>query len=438
MRFFIHTLGCKVNQYESQAIRESLLERGLEESRTRGGADIFVLNTCTVTEKADKESRYMVGLFRRRKPGAKILVTGCYAEKDAGEIASLRGVTHIVKNVDKGAIADILSASPADPLPRIPGSAIRTKITGFHGHSKAFVKVQDGCENACAYCKVPLVRGSLKSRPLNDIIDEISGLVSNGYREIVLTGICLGAWGRDLFPESLANALGMAGASLADVLSSVDRMPGEFRVRLSSIEPKYLTDEIISIIRSSKRICRHLHIPLQSGDDYILNRMKRQYTANDFAGLVENARQKIEGLAVTTDLIVGFPGESDDSFRNTLEFVRRISPSRTHIFTFSRRPGTAAYDMDQAVDPKIAGMRRRELEGVAMNASYLFARAFIGRSLQVLVEGEREKESGLLTGYSDNYIKVIFSGPDDMMGRIVTVKITDADPAKTMGIVENV
>lgn len=430
MKFFLHTLGCKVNQYESQAIRESMLRAGFEESASKDLADIYVLNTCTVTDKADKESRYAINSFARSNPRAKIVVTGCYAEKDSREIASLGSVSHIVKNFEKNRIADILV-----PGARESGAGFSHKpfITAFKGHTKAFVKIQDGCENRCAYCKVPLVRGPLRSRPLSEITEEVGGLVSNGFREIVLTGICLGAWGREYCVPETAAAFGLAGASLLDLLSALDDVPGDFRIRLSSIEPKYVTDHLIGRISKNKRICRHLHIPLQSGDDYILKKMNRPYTAADYMELVRKARTAIDGLAVTTDVLVGFPGETDAHFSNTLDFIRELSPSRTHIFTFSRRPGTAAYDMEDQVDDLISKRRRHDLEGSALNAAYLFARSFSGKALDVLVENKRESDSGFLTGYTDNYIKVIFSGPDELMGRVVPVRITHSDPVNTMG-----
>jgi len=434
LRFYLHTLGCKVNQYESQAIRESMLDAGFEESSSRESADVYVLNTCTVTENADRESRYMIGVFGRANPQAKIVVTGCYAEKDAQEIASLGGVSHIVKNADKNRIADLLKNSPtARRGPAGSGPVFRAAITGFKGHTKAFVKVQDGCENSCSYCKVPIVRGPLKSRPLDEIIGEVRGLVNNGFKEIVLTGICLGAWGREYCLPETAAGFGLSNASLIDVLSALDDVAGDFRIRLSSIEPKYVTDRMLDYINGNKRICRHLHIPLQSGDDEILRRMNRPYTSGAYMSLIRKARAAIGGLAVTTDVLIGFPGESEANFNNTINFIRELSPARTHIFTFSRRPGTAAYDMAGAVDPNTAKGRHRRLDGPALNASYLFSRSFLGKTLNVLVESAREGESGFLTGYTDNYIKVIFPGPDELMGRIVPVRITRTDPATTMG-----
>lgn len=441
--FFIQTLGCKVNQYESQAMREALLGAGYVEADSKKNADIYLLNTCTVTERADKESRYLAGSFSRSSPGAKVVVTGCYVEKDAGEIASIPGVTHIVRNGDKDRIAELVSEpfSPrAASVRHEQRSALdhrpSVKITGFKGHTKAFVKIQDGCENACAYCKVPLVRGALRSRPLGDILDEAAALAGNGYKELVLTGICLGAWGKDLCCEETASAFGLGTASLIDVLKALLSIRGSFRIRISSIEPKYVTDELIELMAGEERICRHLHMPLQSGDDKVLRMMKRPYTTAGYARLVERARGRINDLAITTDVMVGFPGETAELFKNSLDFVRCIAPARTHIFTFSRRQGTAAYSMPGCADAVTAKARHGEMEGVGLNASYLFRRGFVGKSLNVLVESKRDKDSGLLTGYSDNYIDVLFSGPDTIMNSIAPVSITGADPANTIGVYE--
>ena len=412
-----------------------MLTIGFEECSLKEAADIYVLNTCTVTEKADKESRYMINSFRRANPEAKIVVTGCYVEKDAKDIAVLPGVSHIVKNADKTNLAGILTGTPtAYSLQLKANNYSSPKITGFKDHTKAFVKIQDGCENRCSYCKVPLVRGPLKSRPLSAILDEVKGLVTNGFKEVVLTGICLGAWGREYLSVPIAEAMGMTGAAVTDVLRALDSIPGDFRIRLSSIEPKYVTDDLIATVRGNRKICRHLHIPLQSGDDEILRKMNRPYTAAEYRALVEKVRAAIEGVAITTDVMVGFPGESAVHFKNTLDFVRELSPARTHIFTFSKRPGTTAYSMEGGIDHYVAKKRYHELEGVSLNAAYLFTKAHMGDVVKVLVENKREGDSGLLTGYSDNYIKVLFSGPDGLMGRIVPVRITEADPATTMGV----
>lgn len=429
-RFFIHTLGCKVNQYESQVMREILLKAGFKECLSKDIADIYILNTCTVTERADRESRYWVGCFHKANPKAKILVTGCYVEKDADNLSFLPGISNILKNNEKFRIAEVLDPNIKAKV----GPPATFTITDFKGHTKAFIKIQDGCENRCAYCKVSLVRTALQSKPLHDILEEAKTLTEKGFKEIVLAGICLGAWGKDLFPHEVARGAGLDGAKLADVLKALNGLRGDFRIRLSSIEPKYVTDELIDIVSDTKRICKHLHIPLQSGDDDILRRMNRLYTVSEYRALINKIRTKTEDIAITTDVMVGFPGESDRNFQNTVNFIKELIPLRTHIFTFSRRKGTAAYDMVQDLRDKTLKKRYYELKVAALGASYLYRRKFLNKKLDILVETNRDRLSELLVGYSGNYIKVLFKGSDELMNKIVPVMVEDLTLLHTLGV----
>jgi len=420
-RFFIKTLGCKVNQYESQAIRELLINVGFKECLAKETADIYILNTCTVTHKADSESRHWAGIFHKTNPNAKIVLTGCVVEKNADAFSFLPGVSNIIKNDDKINIADILTNHGPPPANGEPHRFL--KITGFKDHTKAFVKIQDGCANACSYCKVPSVRGASISRPLHDIAEEAKTLVSKGFEEIVLTGICLGAWGSDLAEEK----------SIVDVLKTLCGIPGLFRIRLSSIEPKYVTDELIGYISQNRKICRHLHIPIQSGDDEILGRMKRPYTALGMRDLIIKVKKKIGGVGITTDVLIGFPGETDKSFRNTVNLIKEVLPVKTHIFPFSKRDGTAACAMAGFVPEDEIKKRCQSMKIAAITASYLYREGFLKKPVDVLVESKKEKHSGRLTGYSDNYIKVIFDGPDSLMKKIASVKIEELNLSYTMG-----
>lgn len=429
-RFFVHTLGCKVNQYESQAMREILIKAGFKECISKEMADIYIINTCTVTDKTDRESRHWISFFHKTNPKAKIIVTGCYAENNTGDIEFLPGIAHIIKNQDKSKIAQILqndTSKASEPL----------FITDFKNRTRAFVKIQDGCDNYCAYCKVPLVRNVLSSKPVDMIVAEVEGLVVKGFKEIVLSGICLGAWGRDILPQEMAREVGINPPGLVDVLKALDKIQIDFRIRLSSIEPKYVTDELIDFMAShNRRMCRHLHIPLQSGDDEILRKMNRPYTTRDYKRIVDKARARIKELAVTTDIMIGFPGEGDKNFRNTLSFVKEIIPSRSHIFTFSPRTGTPACNMVYDISQETLKKRYYELKAVTLGASYIYRKEFEGKRLNILVETKRDKHSGLLTGYSDNYIKVLFKGPDELMGKIVPVRIDDMNLIYTTGVYE--
>jgi len=416
-RFFIKTLGCKVNQYESQAMREILTRAGFKECLAEDIADIFIINTCTVTGRADKESRRMISMFHKINPNAKIVVTGCYVEHDAAEVSFFPGVSNIIKNNDKNRIAEILGSQVQEHQPNFT-------ISDFKNHAKAFIKVQDGCENFCAYCKVPFVRGLPRSKPIIDVLDELSSLIANGFEEVVLTGICLGAWGKDLSDN----------ANLLDLLRELKRVPGDFRVRLSSIEPKYATDELIKFISENNWMCRHLHIPLQSGDDEILKRMNRPYTAREYAAMIGMLRSAIKDIAITTDVMIGFPGESENNFKNTLALVRDILPSRTHIFTFSKRVNTAAYGMDGNVEEPVLKRRYTQIRAAALSSSYLYRRKFMNNKLDILVETRRDKLTGLLKGYSDNYMNVLFEGSDELMKKIVPVEIDYINLNYTVGV----
>jgi len=438
-RFFIKTLGCKVNQYESQAIRELLLNAGFKECLAKETADVYVLNTCTVTRKADSESRRWAGMFHKTNPNAKIVLTGCAVEKNADAFSFLSGVSNIIKNDDKINIADILTHNSNTQYAIRPpaGNSFNynragntqyephrfLKITDFKDHAKAFVKIQDGCANACSYCKVPSVRGGSISRPLHDIVEEAKTLVSKGFEEIVLTGICLGAWGSDLAENK----------SIVDVLKALYGIPGVFRIRLSSIEPKYVTDELIGYISQNRKICRHLHIPIQSGDDEILGRMNRPYTALGMRDLIIKVRKKIGPVGITTDVLIGFPGETDKNFRNTVNLIKEVLPVKTHIFPFSKRDGTTACTMAGVVPEDEIKKRFQSMKIAAITASYLYRELFLKKPVDVLVESKKEKHSGRLTGYSDNYIKVIFDGPDSLIKRIVPVRIEELNLSYTMG-----
>jgi threonylcarbamoyladenosine tRNA methylthiotransferase MtaB len=407
--FFIKTLGCKVNQYESQAVRELMLNAGFKECLAKEAADIYILNTCTVTHRADSESRHWASIFHKTNPDAKIVLTGCAVENNADAFSFLPGVSNILTNDERRMTND--------------GPHRFLSITDFKDHTKAFVKIQDGCANTCSYCKVPSVRGPSISRPLHDIAGEVKTLVSKGFEEIVLTGICLGAWGSDLIENK----------SIVDVLKALCGIPGLFRIRLSSIEPKHVTDELIDYISQNRKICRHLHIPIQSGDDEILGRMNRPYTALGMRDLIIKVRRNIDLVGITTDVLIGFPGETDKNFRNTVNLIKEVLPVKTHIFPFSKRDGTAACTMAGVVPEDEIKKRSQSMKIAATKASYLYRGLFLKKPVDVLVESKREKHSGRLTGYSDNYIKVIFDGPDSLMKRIAPVRIEELNLSCTMG-----
>ncbi len=418
-RVKLYTLGCKTNQYETQAIREDLVSSGrFVEAKPIETADLYVVNTCTVTAKADRDSRWRIRHCHKENPLAEIVVTGCLAEMDEDMITPLPGVSYIIKNNSKDKIMQyLLNESPSETTENDTAEYTPLNISYFKGHTKAFIKIQDGCDNLCSYCKVRLARGKSRSRRAQDIARETEELLKNGFKELVLTGICLGSWGKDL-------GCGMEIADLLDILERVDK---DFRIRLSSIEPNMVSDRLLARIARSKKICHHLHIPLQSGSDRILRSMKRPYTRKEFRKLVMRIKKTVPGIAITTDVMVGFPGETEKDFKETCGLIKEIVPARIHIFSYSRREHTAASKYEGALDKPTIKRRKTLLEKTAQEVRYRYKRQFLRRELRGLVETRRDPATGFLTGYTDRYIRFLLDGPDSLMGRFVSLKMVNRD-----------
>lgn len=416
--FKIYTLGCKVNQYDSQSIRESLLARGFEENYNGRQADIYVVNTCTVTANADRDSRYYINLARRQNPKARIIVTGCYAQLDGKEIAVIPGVTDVLKNEEKYNISNLIGEVSYSPRQNQNNACFSrgwkektAGISGFSGRTRAFLKIQDGCDNFCSYCKVPLVRGRSVSKPLKEIAVEASGLAGNGFKEIVLTGICLGAY-RD-----------KTGEELVDVLHALENIEGLLRIRLSSIEAGDVSDGLIEKMAGSKILCRHLHIPIQSGDNEILARMNRHYSREDYLALIKKIKRRIPDIAFTTDVIAGFPQESETNFQNTLKLVEQIKPLKVHIFPYSRREAAAASKFDGEITAAVIRQRIRRLENIAESCAFEYKKRFLHKKLNVLIEGRSKKYKNYWEGLTDNYIKVLIKSDKDLKNKLIAVRI---------------
>lgn len=419
MRLFrIKTLGCKVNQYESQVMREGLLSAGYQEAEDAQKPDLCIVNTCTVTAKADRESREAIRRFMKENPCAEIVAAGCYVEADPKAIKAIDERIRVVGNNAKLDLVDILQRGDCFVArSRSKGLLAMTGgITSFKGHTKAFVKVQDGCDNFCSYCKVPYVRGRSSSRKPEEVLEEAERLIRHGYKELVLTGICLGDFGKDLDDN----------INLAWLIRSICDIEGIFRIRLSSIELPDVSDGLISLMADSTKLCSHLHIPLQSGDDEILKKMNRRYTQSEFINKVASIRLKIPDIAITTDIMVGFPDESELNFKNTLEAIRRFKPSRAHIFRYSPRWGTKAFDMKDNISSEVKNRRFKQLKELTDKFAEEFRLKFYDRKQSVLIENTRDKETGLLSGYTDTYVKVLIDGPDELMGRLI---YTPTNPA---------
>ena len=404
--FYIKTLGCKVNQYETQVIREGFLRQGYTEAEGIDEADICVVNSCTVTSTSDSKSLKVVRSALRKNKC--VVVTGCLVEDRELDLARLAGARFIIKNKDKYRIPEIINR-----LTPHTSRLTNNGITDFKGHTRVFVKIQDGCDNVCSYCKVRIVRGRSKSRPVKEVIDECKILIENGSREIVLTGICLGAYGRDA----------SKGIDLSMLTREICKIQGEWRLRLSSIEPKDITRNLILQLQKEKRFCRHLHMPFQSGDDYILRKMARPYKRSDYLDIVGRLKEAIPDIAISTDMMVGFPGETEKRFQNTVDFIKVVRPMRMHVFPFSRRRGTRAYDYKDGTPGFIKNQRRDNLSGLVAESFKEFVQQFTGKDVRVLVE-DKKTIDGYLQGYTDGYIKVYIAGPDSLKGRFLNCQLT--------------
>jgi len=411
------TLGCKVNQYETQAIREALAAAGWHEVPFGAPCDVAVVNTCTVTARARRKSRKAI----HRARGERVVVTGCLAEIEPVPPAGPgRDVVAVPK--DRAArLPELLEADAGKPAHADPhgdataeASVFDLRIGDFEGRSRAFLKVQDGCDHFCAYCIVPYARGRPRSRPRADIRREAERLVAAGFREIVLCGIHLGLYGRDA-PDT-------SPARLEDVIEDLLEVPGLERLRLSSIEANEVSDRLIEMMAGSDVLCPHLHVPLQSGDDEVLRRMNRRYTVAEFLDRLDRVRARVPEPSFTTDVLAGFPGETEAQFENTLHVCRRAEFSRLHVFSYSPRPGTAAAALRPRVPSREIARRVKRAEGLGAELARTYRERFVGRTLHPLVEHRRDRATGLLCGYTERYVRVLVEGPDALMGRIVAVR----------------
>ena len=416
-RIAVATLGCKVNQCESAGIAEALTAQGMTIVPFEEEADCYIVNTCTVTERSDYQSRQIIRRAIRKNPVASVLVTGCYAQRSPAEIARIPGVRLIAGNTEKEGIPEFIRQMARTQGQRCVVGDIREEkgfsrlgATAFPEHTRAFLKIQDGCNAFCSYCIVPAARGRSRSLPPAEVAERIAILAGAGYREVVLTGIHLGAYGRDLDPSETLTAV---------IRRCADERMVE-RLRLSSIEPREVTDELITLMGSSGVVCRHLHVPLQSGDDGILAAMRRDYDAAFFRGLVQKVQAAVPGVAVGIDVMAGFPGETEAAFANTLRLVEAMPVAYLHVFPYSRRPGTPAAAMPGQVPEGEKKRRARILRHLAEEKRRVFGARFIGEPLTVLVEGRADKATGYPLGFSDNYIPVAVRG-DAPANRIVRV-----------------
>jgi threonylcarbamoyladenosine tRNA methylthiotransferase MtaB len=407
------TLGCRLNQAESDQMAEDLATHGVDPAGSADEPDLVVVNTCTVTREATKASRMAIRRAIRAHPNAKVVVAGCYAVSNRAEIEAIDGVHAIVGNNEKERFAEVLGTLPQTrPLLQLG----MHRVKQAPGRIRANLKVQTGCDEWCSFCIIPTTRGPLRSMPEESLIDEAKSRVASGARELVLTGVHLGKYTYDHGGDE---------RSLVRLLTRLLSIEGLWRIRLSSILSRHLTTEVIELIANEPRICRHLHVPLQSGDPDVLLAMNRPYSIEEYVESVERAKKRLPGLALATDIIVGFPGETESAFQKTLEVVKRIEFSKLHVFRYSARPGTAAADMPDEVPPDVKKDRSKRLIALGNEIRQCFLSEHLERPLEVLVEDERVVADGsVCSGQTDDYVRVWFEG-HGLLGKIVTVQGTE-------------
>lgn len=414
-----YTLGCKVNQVETEQLKEQFLRQGYEIVPFNCPADVYVINTCTVTHVSDRKSRAMVRRIARQQRDSLVVVTGCWAETDRNQAAAIEGVDLVVGNRDKEKITDLVEDTIKSSSAKVfwrPVSEATEKLPLWlysqpHERTRAFIKIQDGCQSYCTYCIVPYARGPVRSKPPKDVLHEIKQLLQLGYQEIVLTGIHIGQYGKDINGYNLDQLL-------AEIL---DNVPGDYRLRLGSIEINEITPAILAFMRQDNRLCRHLHIPLQSGSDSVLKTMGRKYSRDDFSQMVNEVEAKIPGIAVTVDVMVGFPGESDADFADSFNLIDSLKLLDLHVFKYSRRPGTRAAEYSDQIDEKTKNYRSEQLLKLADKKRNEFYGAHIGQTLRLLVEKQTGTDQYI--GLSDNYLEVLFACKNDLRGEFVQVQI---------------
>lgn len=408
------TLGCKVNQYETEFVRQGLRRAGYRDAGEHEPADLCLVNTCTVTVEGDAKSRQVIRQLARRNPGTRIVVMGCYATRAPEEVAALPGVAEVV--TDKRELPDLLGRFGVVDVPE--------GIDRFDGRHRAYVKVQDGCLLSCSFCIIPLVRPGLRSRGAEQVVEEVRRLVDHGHREIVLTGIHLGHYGVDQNRERPKHQW----VRLSHLVDRLARLPGEFRLRLSSIEATEVTRELVAVMREhAGKVCPHLHVSMQSGSDRVLRRMRRRWGAQRFVDRCLLVREALEQPALTTDVIVGFPGETDADFADTCRVCREVGFSKIHIFPFSPRRGTAAAEMPEQVDGRVKAERAGALAELERQLRWRYFEGLLGRPLRVLVEGAADGLGGHVAGTSCRYAPVALPGTEADHGRFVRVVATGLD-----------
>ncbi|KGG81360.1 30S ribosomal protein S12 methylthiotransferase [Caloranaerobacter azorensis H53214] len=428
-----YTLGCKVNQYETEAMAELFKKEGYNVVDAEDKADIYVINTCTVTNLGDRKSRQFIRRAKRKNRKAIIAVVGCYVQVSPDEVFEIEDVDLVIGTNDKNKIVE-LCEEVKEKHKRIKIVEDIMKVREFEempineveGKTRAFVKIQEGCNQYCSYCIIPYARGPVRSRKLQNIIKEVEKLSKSGFKEIVLTGIHVASYGKDL-----------GDIRLIDVIEVIHDIEGIERIRLSSLEPTIITEEFMDRLIKLPKVCNHFHLSLQSGSNTVLKRMNRKYTTEEYLSIVKLIRKYMSDVGLTTDIIVGFPGETDEEFEETYNFVKEIGFSRIHVFKYSPREGTPAAKFKNQVDGKIKAERSRKLIELGEELNKVFNRRFIGKIMNVLFEEKVRGATGLMEGYTTNYIRVMAKGDISIEGEILPVKMNRISGENLIGEITN-
>jgi threonylcarbamoyladenosine tRNA methylthiotransferase MtaB len=427
------TLGCRLNQVDTQQLQRLLEGRGFRTVPPETEADVVVVNTCTVTARAECSDRQAIRRAGRVSPRARVVVTGCWAQTSPAAVAALGGVDLVLGNADKPRLPDLLEALLAgpSPAPRVEVSEIATARLEpvapgprVDGRSRAFLKVQDGCQHRCAFCIVPLARGASRSLEPKVVADQVRLLVEAGHPEVVLTGVDLGHYGADLTPRT----------SLAALLRALVEIEGLRWLRLSSMLPAYFTDEVLEVLTTSPVIAPHFHVPIQSGSDRVLRAMRRPYNVARYRAVTDRLVAAIPRLGLGADVIAGFPGETEADAAETVALVEALPFSYLHVFPYSARPGTEAARLGARVDAGTVARRARRLRELGRAKALAFRRALVGRVEEALVLETRDRATGDLVGLTGNYVEVAFPGPDALRRRLARVRVTAADAGGVRGL----
>lgn len=412
------TLGCKVNQYESEAMINLFLKSGYEVKSFDEKCDIYVINTCTVTQMGDRKSRQMIHRALKLNPKAFVAVVGCYSQVSPDEVKKIEGVSLVLGTKDRGRIVELCEAQISEKEKRVIVDDIMKQreyedmwVSSYSSKTRAFVKIEDGCTEFCSYCIIPYARGPVRSRRIESITEEVKALRDNGFKEIVLTGIHLASYGKDTKENTLL-----------DVIYAVSKIEGIKRVRLGSLEPRILTEDFVKAISAIDNVCDHFHIALQSGCEETLKRMNRKYTAKEYKKGVDTLRKYFNNPAIATDIMVGFPGETEEEFKESLSFAKEIKFSDAHVFAYSNRKGTKADKFPCQVDKSLKNERSKEMISALKESQREYLQSFVGKEGEVLFEQEIKK--GIYEGHTTNYVKVHIKSDDDLSGTFKTVKFT--------------